>query len=167
MTTVRLVLAGFLAACGLVALTPSTSYACSCVVGAPSDYVEWADAVFVGTLAEMEPPPRRAIMSSSDPNTYTFLVTRVLEGEVDATTTVESAMSGASCGLEGMQVGREYVVFATDDNGVLESGLCGGTRPANPGYVERVEQVTGPAEPSTLDIAALVTAILAVFDFLP
>ena len=53
MTPLRLLLAGLLTAVGLVALTPSASYACSCVMGTPDDYVEWADAVFVGTLAEV------------------------------------------------------------------------------------------------------------------
>jgi hypothetical protein len=165
MTTLRLLLAGLLAAVGLVALTPSASYACSCAAGTPSVYVDWSDVVFVGTLTAIEPPPQRRIMSSMDPNTYTFEVVQVLDGEVDSTAEVRSAMSGSSCGLERMQVGRDYVVFAGHHQAALVSGLCSGTRPASTAYVERVEQVTGVGAPRAPDLAALVAAVLAVFDF--
>ncbi len=101
-----------------------------------------------------------------DPNTFTFDVDRVLEGEVDATTEVESAMSGASCGWEGMRVGDEYVVFATDDHGTLRTGLCSGNRSPDPVFLDEVEQVTGPSEPAAPDVGAVIAAILAVFAFL-
>lgn len=168
MTTLRLLIAGVLAACGLVLVTPAASHACSCVSGTPRAHVEWADVVFTGALMEMEPPPRRAVMSSTDPNTYTFSVTRALEGEVDSFAVVESAMSGASCGLEGMKVGREYVVFATHHQGRLISGLCSGTEEANPALVERVAEITDAAPPPPApapDIAALLAPVWVVFHF--
>lgn len=142
---VRMLVAGLLAACGLVLVTPSTSYACSCAGGTQSDFVDWADVLFTGTLTDIEPPPQRELMSSTDPNTYTFIVHRVFEGEAGLATEVESAMSGASCGLEGMEVGEEYVVFATHHRGALVSGLCSGTGRAGPGLVEQLEQLTGPS----------------------
>lgn len=161
----RLLLGGLLAACGLVLVTPVASQACSCVSGAPRDHVEWADVVFTGALMEMEPPPRRAVMSSSDPNTYTFSVGRVLEGEVDSFAVVESAMSGASCGLEGMKVGHEYVVFATHHQGRLISGLCSGTQEASPALVEQVADITGADAPPAPDLGALLAPIWMVFHF--
>jgi len=165
MTTLRLLLAGFLAACGLVLVSPATSYACSCAMADPEAHVEWADVVFTGTLTDIEPPPQREIMSSSDPNTYTFAVDQVFEGEVGAVTEVESAMSGASCGLEGMKAGRDYVVYATDDQGVLATGLCTGTGPVDLEHVETIEQVTGPGRPVAPDLGPLIIAMLSVFHF--
>ena len=165
MTTLRLLLAGLVAGCGLVLVTPVASQACSCVPGTPRDHVDWADVVFTGALMTVDPPPRRAVMSSTDPNTYTFSVTRALEGEVGSSAVVESAMSGASCGLEGLAVGREYVVFATRHQGRLSSGLCSGTQEAGPALVERVAEITGAAEPPAPDVAALVAAVWTVFRF--
>ncbi|GAA4374669.1 hypothetical protein [Nocardioides caricicola] len=162
MTSLRLLLAGLLGACGLVLVTPAASQACSCAPGTTRDYVAWADVVFAGALMEVEPPPRRSVMSSSDPNTYSFSVTRSLEGQVGAFAVVESAMSGASCGLEGMQVGREYVVFATYHRGGLVSGLCSGTQEAAPALVERVAGITGAAGRPAPDLGAVLAPIRVV-----
>ena len=165
MTTLRMLLGGLLAACGLVLVTPVASQACSCLYGTPRDHVEWADVVFVGALMGTEPPPRRDVMSSSDPNTYTFSVSRVLEGEVDSFADVQSAMSGASCGLEGMKVGREYVVFATHHRGQLVSGLCSGTQRSSPALVEQVAEVTGAGRRPAPDFGALLAPFWVVFRF--
>ncbi|MGB0102485.1 MAG: hypothetical protein WBP61_19560 [Nocardioides sp.] len=172
MATLRLLLAGLIAALGLVALSAAPSHACSCAMGGPKDYVRWSDVVFTGTLDEIveSPPDPDGTVSSVDPTTYRFDVDRVLEGEVGATADVTSARFGASCGLEGMRVGTPYVVFAAVDGGRLQASLCGGTQPERAGFVDRVERVTGPAEPvgddggGTIgDIAAIVAAILAIF----
>ena len=121
--------------------------------------------MFTGTLTGIEPPPQREIMSSSDPNTYTFAVDQVFEGEIGAVTEVESAMYGASCGLEGMKTGRAYVVFATHHQGALTTGLCSGTGPVDLDHVETIEQVTGPGRPVGPDISPLIAALLAMFHF--
>ncbi|HEU5036380.1 MAG TPA: hypothetical protein VFT70_05210 [Nocardioides sp.] len=144
MTTMRTLLAGLLTAFGLVALTPAAAHACSCAAGSPKQYAQWADVVFTGTLTEVEPPPRRLLMSSGDPATYHFDVDAVLKGDVPSNAQVTSAVSGASCGLEGMHVYREYVVYANRGH-ELTANLCGGTAPVGPAGVERLEQVTGPA----------------------
>lgn len=148
MTALRLLLAGLLGSLGLVALTPTTSFACSCAMGGPKQYAAWADAVFAGTLTEVTPPSAGAAMSSTDPVGYAFDVDLVLRGEVGASVTIQSASLGASCGLEGMRVGERYLVFAQaarDDR--LEANLCGGTQPARDGLIAKVEQVTGPGQP--------------------
>ena len=124
----RLVLAALLTAAGLVLLTPASAHACSCVGGDVAAYADRADVVFTGTLVEVTPPPERLFWSSGDPATYSFDVDRVHQGEVGPSTEVRSAVSGASCGLEGMQTGSRYVVFATLDDG-LWANLCGGTDP--------------------------------------
>ncbi|MDF1605043.1 hypothetical protein [Nocardioides sp. YIM 152315] len=169
MTSPRLLLAGLLVpvGLGLVALTPTALYACSCAAAGPRQLVDHADAVFVGTLAEIEVPPADgdAVVSSTDPVTYHFDVDRVLEGGVGATVDVASVRSGASCGLEGMREGREYVVFATTTGPALEAGLCGGTRPADAAFVAQVERRTGPARPPAPDLDAIVAAIVAFVGF--
>lgn len=167
MRTLRLVLAGLLAALGLVALTPAApSFACSCAVSGAKQYVEYSDAVFTGTLASIEetPPAADGTISSMDPITYVFEVDRVLEGDVPATTEVRSARFGASCGLEGMQPGAAYIVFATADGRGLEANLCGGTRTAGDPFVDRIAELTGAPTPSAPDpVASWVVALLAFF----
>lgn len=122
--------------------------ACSCAFERVPDYVAYADAVFVGTLVEIEGPPKRQIVSSTDPVTYTVAVEEVYEGEVGSTTVFESAMSGASCGLDGMVVDRRYVFFTTADGGVPTASSCGGTAPVTPRRLARVQRLLGtPATP--------------------
>lgn len=146
----RLVLAALLGAAGLVLFTPVAAHACSCVGGDVAAYADRADVVFTGTLVEVTPPPARLFWSSGDPATYSFDVERVHQGEVGASTEVRSAVSGASCGLEGMQDGSRYVVFATLDDG-LWANLCGGTDLARPGLVNRLERALGPARAPASD----------------
>ncbi|MGY2701507.1 hypothetical protein [Nocardioides sp. HB32] len=152
MTTLRTLLAGLLAAFALVAMTPAAALACSCVVGSTEQHLQDADVVFTGTLTEVEPPPRRVIMSSGDPATYHFDVHEVLKGDAPVNARVTSAVSGASCGLENMTVDQEYVVYANGDR-ELTANLCGGTAPAGPARVERLRQVTGPAHPPASAVA--------------
>lgn len=171
MTALRLALAGLLAACGVVFLTPASSYACSCVSGRPQDFAAWADTVFTGTLTEVTPPPQREVMSSGDPVTYAFEVDAVHEGDVGGTVEVTSAVSGASCGLEGLETGTRYLVFATGDPGRLEAGLCGGTGPVGDELPASYERVLGAGHapdgspgspPGSTAIAALVAGFLAL-----
>jgi hypothetical protein len=145
MSTLRLALAGLLAALGLVALTATPSHACSCVTGSPAQYLRWADTVFTGTLTDIDPPSQRAVMSSTDPNTYTFEVDRSFQGDHGSPVEVKSAMSGASCGLEWMRVGVRYLVYATSEDGELWASLCGGTAPAKQAPLARLAELSQPA----------------------
>jgi hypothetical protein len=153
MAVLRTLLVIALPTCLLVLAAPAPhAAACSCVVAEPSDFVEWADTIFVGTLVDIAPPPERPIMSSADPATYRFEVTDVLEGEPRESTEVQSAQSGASCGLELMEVGTRYVVFASRDQGDgkhvgLSANLCGGTAPVDGALLAEVERLTGPDSP--------------------
>ena len=71
-----------------------------------------------------------------------------------------SPNSGASCGLEGIEPGRRYVVFASHqsmeghDADHLWANLCGGTGPATPKLLAAVAEATGPpsAYQSTLAV---------------
>jgi hypothetical protein len=146
----RLILAALLSAGGLVLLTPASAQACSCAGGDDATYAGWADVVFTGTLLEITPPPDLPIISSGDPATYSFDVDRVHQGQVGPAAEVRSAVSGASCGLEGMRTGSRYVVFATSDAG-LWANLCGGTRLLRPAVARQLDRVVGPARAPTTD----------------
>jgi hypothetical protein len=148
MTLPRLILAALLCAGGLVLLSPASAQACSCVGGDTTTYAGWADVVFTGTLVEMTPPPDRPISSSGDPATYSFDVDRVHQGHLGPAAEVRTAVSGASCGLEGMRSGSRYVVFATRDDG-LWANLCGGTRLLRPAVARQLDRVVGPARAPT------------------
>ncbi|WP_243059692.1 hypothetical protein [Nocardioides sp. SR21] len=163
MTTLRLALAGALAACGLVLVTPVVSHACDCASAPVPERLGRADVVFVGALMESTPGQRR---SSLDPTSYSFSVGRVIQGRASSFEVVESAWSGASCGLENMEVGREYVVFATrdqDDQDVLVSGLCSGTQQADPAYVAEVAAAAGPPRPEIPYVADALVTFLGFF----
>lgn len=144
MLVIRGLLALVAALAGVVVLAPTPAFACSCVGGTTSAHADWADVVLLGTVTHREPPPQRAMMSSGDPATYTLEVEQVFKGESAATTQVLSAVSGASCGLENIEIGEEYVVFASPSRGELWANLCGGTRLASPSFLAELEQVTGP-----------------------
>lgn len=150
MRILRLLLAGLVAATGLMLVAPAPAMACSCVGGDAEQFASWSDVVFTGTLVARTPPPEGAVMSSTDPATHLFDVDEVFQGDVGSEAEVLSAVSGASCGLEGMAEGTRYVVFAGyhdvmgEPTEMLWANLCGGTAPASHRFVEQVSQVTGP-----------------------
>ena len=144
MKTSRLVLA-LVAALSFLTLVPTTAFACSCVAGSAEEYVDRADVVVSGRFVARDQPGR--IVSSLDPVTYTVEVDRVHKGTASAELEVLTAVSGASCGLEGVALDRHYLVYATYEGAELWVGLCGGTASATPQRLREVEAVTGPARP--------------------
>jgi hypothetical protein len=129
------------------------AFACDCSAPTDANAFEQSDAVFVGQLAGYEPPPARAVMSSTDPATWTFEVSEVYKGEVASIQEVVSEVSGASCGLEIPREG-EFLVFAADEgfemavgDGQYYAGLCGGTRSTSAGPLA-VDAMPSPPEPT-------------------
>ncbi len=112
--------------------------ACSCVARTVPELVGSADLVATGRLDSSR--PTRGGMEL----VHSFTGIELFKGEPLPTFDVRSAALGASCGLEGLEAGRRYLVFTDADDGVLTANLCGGTRRATPAYVDRVEEVTGP-----------------------
>jgi len=148
MRALRLLLAGAFAALSLVVFTASPSFACSCAAAGTAQYVDGATVVFTGTVTDKEPPPKRPVMSSGDPITYTFDVERWFKGEEQSPLPVLSPMSGASCGIEGVRPGQRYVVFASEGRGGdLWASLCGGTAPWSAGLEADVEAAAGAGTP--------------------
>lgn len=142
---VRAALAAALLVPALLLIAPPAALACSCAEPDTEQLLGYADTVAVGELTAIEPPPARADgnFDSSDRVTYTASVETVLKGDPDQPLVFRSASHGASCGLEGMQVGQDYVFFVRDG----ESTLCDGTARATEQLIAEVEAVTGPGQP--------------------
>ena len=179
MAVLRALVVLLLPTCLLVLVAPvPPAAACSCAGGDLRSSLESSDTSFVGTLTKVTPPPGGTTVSSVEPATYRFEVTAVFEGQAHEVTEVLSAQSGASCGLEGMNVGTRYLVFAGHEtiegkpDAALSATLCGGTQPASGGLVAQVEDIVGPGGPplpgealaptSTRSVAARLLGLLGV-----
>jgi hypothetical protein len=143
----------------LLVLPSARAWACSCASATPAQWVDRSDVVLRGTLEDVDKPSGPAVLQPSDPSvTYRFAVSEVFRGEAMETTYVSSSAHGASCGLEGLLPGREYVVFAQTRGDTLVAGLCGGTAVADSELVADVQDVTGPGHdpvrPGLVDEAA-------------
>lgn len=147
--------------------------ACSCGPLTDQQALEFADAVFVGSLAEIITPPG-GNYSSDDPERFVFEVDAVYRGQVFARQSVVTARDGASCGLEISGTGP-FLVFArapdtsTDDavDGELTSSLCSGTRavePAGPpvGFGDASPPLPGASPVGSTSAGTPTTPIVAI-----
>lgn len=131
-------------AVGFVVVPASGAAACSCVMQTTGDAVARADTVLLGTFTKREDPDRGGpVVSSGRTVHYTLTVERVLKGTAGATTRVGSAADSATCGLEGILLGRRHVVFAQGSGGDLSANLCGGTTLATDEVLGEVHAITG------------------------
>lgn len=149
MRLIRLVLVVLVCSVMQVVVGAGPALACSCAYAQPRIFVDNADEIVAGTLVRIEDPPQRPITSSADPVHYTVAVDRVYQGDVGAEVEFDSAVSGASCGLEGMVVDRRYIVFLDAHGPSRTASLCGGTAPASHRLESAVERLTGaPTRPA-------------------
>jgi MYXO-CTERM domain-containing protein len=176
--------AAVLAIGAVLVLSAVPAAACSCAPIDDDGAFDGADVVFVGELIDYEPPPRAEVMTSADPATWTFGVGEVFKGEAMAVQDVQSAVSGATCGLELPREHATVLVFANHagggvdgGDGHLEANLCGGTRlldapaafaeagrPPNPVAEPADEQTTDSTSPLPLVLGAGAVALaLAAF----
>ena len=112
----------------VVLRSPSPAYACSCV-GIERQLADPAsiEAAFVGTVIDAPEPFNQG--SSARLVTWTFRVEDVYRGELPATVQVKAAVSGVSCGFEGIAVGSRIGVLLRRDDGDWHSGLCSSGAP--------------------------------------
>jgi hypothetical protein len=113
-------------------LQATPAWACSCIARIPLQHLASADVAFAGRLTRIDGPGPSLSYSSFDPVTYQFEVDTVLKGAVPLDARVRSVVSGTSCGLERMNEGERYTVFARTEGGMLLSGLCDGTHSGGP-----------------------------------
>jgi hypothetical protein len=122
MTVIRAALAGLLLAAVGVLAVPGTAHACSCVTADTEQFVEWADAVVWARVDVVDMPA----MGNGDAH-YLLTVEEVFQGSVTERVRVDSAASGAACGLEGIDADRRYVFFLEGGGSPYSAHLCGGT----------------------------------------
>ncbi len=106
---------------GMVSHIPRAR-ACSCIQPEPPAVAaEKSAAVFAGRVTDIDPP---AVMTSTlDENKITFDVSRTWKGVDRSPVYIYSSGSSASCGYE-FEVGKEYLVYAYENEGRLSTGLC-------------------------------------------
>ncbi len=105
-------------------VNPTYVFACRCrPPGSPADALASATSVFSGRVTALA-----GAMDSgrSDPVQATFAVTRVWKGTSQPIVVVVTPASSASCGFAFVQ-GQEYVVYASEIEGRLQTMLCGRT----------------------------------------
>ena len=118
--------AGLLMLALLAALQPPCVYACSCVPpGPPQQALADATAVFSGKVTAIGQPARPG---SSDAVQVTFAVARAWKGPEQATITLSTPGSSASCGIDFVEH-QEYLVYASTVDGGLQANLCSRTTP--------------------------------------
>ncbi|WP_203337556.1 hypothetical protein [Nocardioides limicola] len=166
----RVLLAAMLAGTGLVLFGPSpAAYACSCAQVPLAERAEMADVVVSGVLVAVEAdgvpldePPSSENLPEGLPSTLTYLVEPELvwaERQIPRPLEVLSAASGASCGLEGLELGVVYAFFLTDDDGTYRTGLCSGTRQSGAAFERRLSEVLGDPFPVTTARSARLTKV--------
>jgi hypothetical protein len=109
----------------LVSSSVRVVYACSCASLSPSQQFQMADAVFVGTVTNINAPSGPQA-NSAGLEQVTFDVSAGRKGSLGQTIVVSTSMSQGTCGYP-FQVGRQYTVYTQSVGGQLETGLCAGT----------------------------------------
>jgi hypothetical protein len=108
----------------VTAVQPSCAYACSCrPPGPPAEALANATAVFSGKVTALSAPVDGG---GTDPVQVTFAVTNGWKGADQSTIVIVTPSSSASCGV-GLVEGQEYLVYATESEGSLQTNLCSRT----------------------------------------
>lgn len=112
----------------LLVLNPDSASACSCLRSTPEEHFARANAVFSGKVIEVDGKQNTQIpLPDSFLNRQIkFEVSRVWKGNVEKQEVVLTSDSSASCGYS-FEKGKEYLVYASEQDGKLQTGLCSGT----------------------------------------
>jgi hypothetical protein len=122
---------------GLLVLTPSPSWACSCAITKPAQQAEAAVTIASGTVD----------WTASDGQTRTYKVDfdAVYKGSAAESEKLSTAASEAACGVGDLAPGRRYLFFIDGEHpGTMRIGLCGGTTAYDDRLAGQVQAVTGP-----------------------
>ena len=112
-------------------IKPTVAHACSCAVPPTVEKeLERKSAIFKGKVTDIKQPDTGEFISSADLVAITFQVDQVWKGALAEETTIYTARDSASCGYEGFEENKEYVVFAYGDD-KLQTGMCELTKPAS------------------------------------
>lgn len=122
---------------GILVLTPSPSWACSCAIESPAQQVNSAVTVASGTVD----------WTATDGQTRTYAVDfdAVFKGAAARSEKLVTAADAAACGVGDLATGRRYLFFVEGRHpGAMRIGLCGGTTPYDDTAARQVEELTGP-----------------------
>lgn len=136
MTSIRALLV-LLVSAGLLVLTPSPSWACSCAISTPRQQVELAGTVAVGTVDWTA--------TDGQKRTYQISVDQVYKGAAARSEKLITNANEGSCGLAHLATGKRYLFFIDGVHpGAMRVGLCGGTTAYDAALARQVESATGP-----------------------
>lgn len=137
-------------------ISPVQVMACSCMApGSASEELSKSSAVFSGTVT--------GIQSIGNSKQITLNIDRSWKGDVASSTKVSTGMDSAGCGFE-FEVGSSYLVYATQSEGELYTGLCSRTAllsSASADVLALGEPVVSSA-PTANRVAPILVATLAV-----
>ena len=117
------------------AAAPATAADCTCKQGTLERQVARADAVFIGTVDNVE--------VADDDHTYDVTATRTYKGTPERSTQVFSAGGKNACGLGELRAGTNYVFLATGTAAPFEADSCSGTTVRNDTKVTKIEKILG------------------------
>lgn len=120
----------FLIAASLLVLNSHPASACSCLPTTPQQSFKNSRAVFAGKVIDVVEQSERN-QEVSDPLTgvkVIFEVSKVWKGKVEKQQVVLTSGSSASCGYYFAK-GKEYLVYTSGQESVMQTGLCSGTKP--------------------------------------
>ncbi|MCA0754157.1 hypothetical protein KP806_03800 [Paenibacillus sp. N4] len=104
---------------------PGKAAACTCAEPVSVQEIKQrSHAVFEGKAVSVKESSLALFGSSS--KAVSFQVNEVWKGQVAPTITVITAGASDSCGF-AFEEGERYLVYASERDGNLEAGLCGGT----------------------------------------
>ena len=122
---------------GLLVLTPSPSWACSCAIDGVPQQVRHAVTVAAGTVAWTS--------SNSETRTYEVDVDTVYQGAAGRSEKLVTAVEGSACGIGDLAPGRRYLFFIEGRHpGAMPIERCGGTTTYDDTVVRQIESITGP-----------------------
>jgi len=146
MSTLRRMLLVLAVTAGMLVLTPTPSWACSCAVQETAAQVERADTIVDATLAWTS--------TNGLERTYSLQIDQVFKGRAAAREKVLTQASEAACGLGNLATDERYLFFITGEHlGTMTSSLCSGTAPYDATLAGEIEAVTGePTGPTELAV---------------
>lgn len=135
----RRVLLAAVVAAGLLVLTPTPSWACSCAARTTAQQVRSAVTVAAGTVD----------WTTTDGQTRTYQVDfdAVYKGAAASSEKLRTGANEASCGLANLAPDERYLFFIEGQHlGEMTIGLCGGTTSYDEALAAEVQAITGPPE---------------------
>lgn len=117
-------------AASLLVLNANAANACSCVPTTPQQSLKNSNAVFAGKVINIahESSKNPEVSASWGEFKIRFEVSKVWKGKIEKQQVVLTSDSSAACGYS-FEKGKEYLVYASDQESTIRTGLCSGTKP--------------------------------------